>query len=446
VLTRLAYRINLNLERYFPEQRLFLKSDHETRFIRLRPATQALAIAGGTLVLGWTILATSIILMDSISAGSGRDQALRQQALYEQRLNALSQDRDARADEAAGAQERFNLALQQVAEMQARLLASEDSRRELETGIDVIQNTLRRTIKERDEARAQAAAAGVAQVAQNGTTKSDAGRAKDAMATVDILADALASTAQERDLMEGAAAKSAERVQSVIAEKKALETRNNEIFAKLEEAVTVSMGPLDKMFREAGMSPDELLSQVRRGYSGQGGPLTPLTLSTKGSEAHRDEQRANAILQGLDRMNLYRLAAFKAPFAMPVKGSFRWTSGFGTRNDPKGMGRRMHEGVDMAGAYGLPIHATADGVVTEAGWSSGYGRLIKIRHDFGIETRYAHLSAINVKVGERVSRGDRIGDMGNSGRSTGTHLHYEIRIGGRAVNPMTFIKAANHVF
>jgi len=446
VLTRLAYRINLNLERYFPEQRLFLKSDRETRFIRLRPATQALAIAGGTLVLGWTILATSIILMDSISAGSGRDQALRQQALYEQRLNALSQDRDARADEAAGAQERFNLALQQVAEMQARLLASEDSRRELETGIDVIQNTLRRTIKERDEARAQAAAAGVAQVAQNGTTKSDAGRAKDAMATVDILADALASTAQERDLMEGAAAKSAERVQSVIAEKKALETRNNEIFAKLEEAVTVSMGPLDKMFREAGMSPDELLSQVRRGYSGQGGPLTPLTLSTKGSEAHRDEQRANAILQGLDRMNLYRLAAFKAPFAMPVKGSFRWTSGFGTRNDPKGMGRRMHEGVDMAGAYGLPIHATADGVVTEAGWSSGYGRLIKIRHDFGIETRYAHLSAINVKVGERVSRGDRIGDMGNSGRSTGTHLHYEIRIGGRAVNPMTFIKAANHVF
>ena len=446
MLTRLAYRINLNLERYFPEQRLFLKSDRETRFIRLRPATQALAIAGGTLVLGWTILATSIILMDSISAGSGRDQALRQQALYEQRLNALSQDRDARADEAAGAQERFNLALQQVAEMQARLLASEDSRRELETGIDVIQNTLRRTIKERDEARAQAAAAGVAQVAQNGTTKSDAGRAKDAMATVDILADALASTAQERDLMEGAAAKSAERVQSVIAEKKALETRNNEIFAKLEEAVTVSMGPLDKMFREAGMSPDELLSQVRRGYSGQGGPLTPLTLSTKGSEAHRDEQRANAILQGLDRMNLYRLAAFKAPFAMPVKGSFRWTSGFGTRNDPKGMGRRMHEGVDMAGAYGLPIHATADGVVTEAGWSSGYGRLIKIRHDFGIETRYAHLSAINVKVGERVSRGDRIGDMGNSGRSTGTHLHYEIRIGGRAVNPMTFIKAANHVF
>ncbi|MFN4153296.1 MAG: DUF5930 domain-containing protein [Paracoccaceae bacterium] len=446
MLTRLTYRINLGLERYFPEQRLFLKSDTETRFIRLRPTTQAIAAAGGTLLLGWAILATAIILMDSISAGSGRDQAQRQQSLYEQRLNALSQDRDARADEAAGAQERFNLALQQVAEMQARLLASEDSRRELETGIDVIQNTLRRTIKERDEARAQAQAAGVAQVAENGTTKSDAGRARDAIATVDILAGALSATAQQRDLMEGAAARSAERVETVMAEKKALQARNNEIFARLEEAVSVSMEPLDKMFRAAGMSPDDLLRQVRRGYSGQGGPLTPLTLSTKSAESNADERRANAILQGLDQMNLYRLAAYKAPFAMPVKGNFRWTSGFGTRNDPKGMGRRMHEGTDMAGAYGLPILSTADGVVTHAGWSSGYGRLVKIRHEFGIETRYAHMSAIKVKVGDRVSRGDRIGDMGNSGRSTGTHLHYEIRIGGRAVNPMTFIKAANHVF
>ncbi len=446
MLTRLAYRINTTLERYFPEQRLFLKSDTETRFIRLRPATQAIAIAGGSLAVGWMILATAIILMDSISAGSGRDQALRQQALYEQRLNALSQDRDARADEAAGAQERFNLALQQVAEMQARLLASEDSRRELETGIDVIQNTLRRTIKERDEARAKVDEANVALASQTGTPRTEAGRARDALETLDILSDALANTAQERDLMEGAAEKAAERADTIMAEKKALQTRNNEIFTKLEEAVTVSMEPLDKMFREAGMSPDDLLDAVRRGYSGAGGPLTPLQLSTKGSDAHADEVRANAILSGLDRMNLYRLAAFKAPFAMPVNGAFRWTSGFGYRRDPKGAGTRMHEGTDMAGAYGMPIYATADGVVTHAGWDSGYGRLVKIKHEFGLETRYAHLSAIRVNVGDRVSRGERVGDMGNSGRSTGTHLHYEIRIGGRAVNPMTFIKAANHVF
>ena len=100
----------------------------------------------------------------------------------------------------------------------------------------------------------------------------------------------------------------------------------------------------------------------------------------------------------------------------------------------------------MAGDYGAPIYTTADGVVTYAGWENGYGRLVKVQHAFGIETRYGHMSQIRVEVGQKVSRGDRIGDMGNSGRSTGTHLHYEIRIGGSAINPMTFIKAATNVF
>jgi len=84
--------------------------------------------------------------------------------------------------------------------------------------------------------------------------------------------------------------------------------------------------------------------------------------------------------------------------------------------------------------------------VIHAGWQSGYGQLVSIRHEFGIETRYGHMSKIRVTKGQKVSRGDRIGDMGSTGRSTGTHLHYEIRIGARAINPMNFIKAARDVF
>ena len=444
MLTRLAYRINQSLERYFPEQRLFLKSDTETRFIRLRPATQAVAVVVGGLALAWTILATAILMFDSISAGTSREQVQRQQALYEERLNTLSADRDIRVDEAVRAQERFNLALTQVSSMQARLLASEDRRRELETGIDVIQNTLRRTIKERDEARAEADQARLA--AAPGAAYTEAGRVQDTADTLEFLATSLEGTAQERDRMVGIADKAAERAEKVALEKKELELRNDAIFTQLEEALTVSVEPLEKMFIEAGMNPEDLLSAVRKGYDGQGGPLAPIALSTKGAMPFVEEQRANAILARLDRMNLYRLAAFKAPFDMPVKSAFRWTSSYGYRRDPKGYGTRMHEGVDMAGPVGSPIYATADGVVTHAGWSSGYGRLIKIQHQFGIETRYGHLSQIRVEVGQKVSRGDRIGDMGNSGRSTGTHLHYEVRIGGASVNPMTFIKAANHVF
>ncbi|THD84206.1 M23 family peptidase [Aliigemmobacter aestuarii] len=446
MLTKLAYRINSTLERTLPEQRLYLKSDQGTRFVRLRPMTQAIALAVGAALLTWTTIATSVLLLDSISAGSGRDQAARQQTMYESRLNALSTDRDLRAEEAVRAQERFNLALQQVSEMQEALLASEDRRKELETGIDVIQNTLRRTIKERDEARAEVDRITLALSEQTGSTRTGEGRAREAMATLDIVTSALAETAEERDAMEANAEKAREDAKAIADEKRQLELKNDAIFARLEEAVTVSMEPLDNMFRAAGMSPDDLLNQVRRGYSGQGGPLLPFSASSMGGKLTPDEIRANAILKGLDHMNLYRLAAVKSPFANPVRGSYRFTSGFGYRRDPKGAGTRMHSGLDFAGAYGTPIHATADGVVVEAGWGNGYGRMVKIRHDFGIETLYAHLSQIRVSEGQRVSRGDRIGDMGNSGRSTGTHLHYEVRIGGNPVNPMTFIRAASNVF
>lgn len=445
--SRLTHKLNSALERFLPERRLFLKSDTETRFIRLRPTTQAAAIAGTTLVAGWTIIATAVLLMDSIGSGTAREQAARQQATYEARLNALAADRDARAAEAHAAQERFNLALSEVSAMQERLLASEDRRRELETGIEVIQATLRRTRQERDAARVETERL---EAAVAGEARPDAVPGADAAelaATVTFLTDALAATAGEREAVISSADEAKLRAEELDLELRLIEERNDRIFGQLEEAVTVSLEPLDKMFRSAGMEPDRIIEEVRRGYSGQGGPLTPIAMSTMGgAEVEPDALRANEILRRLDEMNLYRIAAQKAPFAMPVKSAFRFTSGFGYRRDPKGAGTRMHEGTDFAAAHGTPIYATADGVVTHAGWSGGYGRLVKIKHAFGIETRYAHMSQIRVSVGDRVSRGDRIGDMGNSGRSTGTHLHYEVRVGSAPTNPMTYIRAAKDVF
>jgi hypothetical protein len=140
-------RFGAALERRFPEKRLFLRSDTQTRFVRLSPATQILALGGSALIVGWAIMASAIIMMDSLSAGSIREQAEREQRLYEERLNALSEERDKRIAEAIAAQERFTVALGQVSEMQMRLLASDERRREYETGIEVIQATLRKTMK-----------------------------------------------------------------------------------------------------------------------------------------------------------------------------------------------------------------------------------------------------------------------------------------------------------
>ena len=440
MLTKVSHNINARLEAYLPERRLFLKSDRDTRFIRLRPFTQLVALTISALSLGWMILATAILLMDSISAGTSREQVARQQSLYEERLNALSEDRDLRAAEASGAQARFGTALEQVAQMQARLLASEQRRRELETGIDVIQNTLRRTIDERDAARAEFLALNAA---GSGTAEA---RQRDVAASLAYVTDTLGQTAVQRDGAAKLAAEADEKVATVESAKRALETRNDVIFGQIEQALKVTIEPLDQMFRDAGLDPSTLIDAAKRGYDGQGGPLTPIRLSSRNEAPFAEEVRANSILLGLQEIDQYREAAFKTPFAMPVKTAVRYTSGFGNRRDPFGRGVRGHEGQDMAGAYGSPIYATADGVVVQAGWASGYGRLVKIRHAHGFETRYGHLAQVRVEVGQKVSRGDRIGDMGNSGRSTGTHLHYEVRIGGSPKNPMTFIKAGQNVF
>jgi murein DD-endopeptidase MepM/ murein hydrolase activator NlpD len=134
------------------------------------------------------------------------------------------------------------------------------------------------------------------------------------------------------------------------------------------------------------------------------------------------------------------------PSDKPVKTDVTFTSGFGVRADPFHAGAAMHPGIDLAGSYGTPIYATADGTVIRAGWNSGgYGNLVEIDHGRGISTRYGHMSAILVHEGDHVTRGEQIGRMGSTGRSTGNHLHYEVRIDGRPVNPIPFMKSTDYV-
>ncbi|MDG1067184.1 MAG: DUF5930 domain-containing protein, partial [Sulfitobacter sp.] len=226
--TKLAIKVDAFLERHFPERRVFLKSDNDTRFIRLRPITQLIALTGSAALVAWAIVATAIILMDSIGSGNFREQAKRDQRTYQARLNDLSSQRDSRAEEALAAQERFNAALSQISVMQSELLTSETRRRELETGIDVIQSTLRNTMKDREEARGQ--------VALLQTEGGAAIQMAASTAPMDFLADALARTAQERDqviLDSQDALLAADALNQKIAE---MQEQNDTIFRQLEEA------------------------------------------------------------------------------------------------------------------------------------------------------------------------------------------------------------------
>lgn len=132
------------------------------------------------------------------------------------------------------------------------------------------------------------------------------------------------------------------------------------------------------------------------------------------------------------------------PSRKPVD-SFKLTSQYGFRADPFAGRRARHKGVDMAGPIGTPIYATADGIVGRAQWVGGYGQYVEVDHGGEIQTRYGHLSQILVQPNQRVTKGQVIGLMGSTGRSTGSHLHYEVRIAGNSVNPMPFISSRDYL-
>lgn len=125
------------------------------------------------------------------------------------------------------------------------------------------------------------------------------------------------------------------------------------------------------------------------------------------------------------------------PTISPAKGIT--TSRFGHRRDPITGSRAFHQGIDISAAPGAPVYASADGIVTSAGWNGGLGRAVYISHGYGLSTRYGHLSRVAVEEGTKVKRGDVIGYVGNTGRSTGYHLHYEVHEDGKARNPMGYI-------
>lgn len=440
-------RLNQRLERRFPEQRLFLRSDNTTRFVRLRPATQAIGLTAVTAFFAWGVIATSILLMDAIGSGNLRDQALRDQANYEHRLNQLAEERDSRALEAEAAHARFTEAMERISEMQMQLLASEERRLELETGIDTIHATIRRVTRERNDARERLAEVTRTLAAETGSTRTAADRSRDNEEMLDYMLVAMERVTRTTHDLSLDAEQARNQARHLAMENELLKDRNHMIFTQLEEALDKVVAPMERVFRNAGVSADQIRRLVRQGAASQTDSLRPIAISTSGSIAPSpDIARANAILGKMADIDAYRRGIDRLPVARPVTAAVRQTSGFGMRRHPLTGRNTMHTGVDWAGARGTPILASADGVVKKAGREGGYGNLVILQHEFGIETYYAHLNSIDVRVGQRVSRGQRIGGMGTTGTSTGVHLHYEVRVNGRPVNPITYVRAGENVF
>jgi murein DD-endopeptidase MepM/ murein hydrolase activator NlpD len=191
--------------------------------------------------------------------------------------------------------------------------------------------------------------------------------------------------------------------------------------------------------RRLGIDPGMMLAGLDR-REAMGGPLISLSTSANGALDPRF-QRLGA---SLARMDALEQGLRHLPQVLPARLDFI-SSGFGYRADPFTRGGAFHAGLDFKGHIGAPIYAAAAGTVSFAGRRQGYGNCIEVDHGNGLITRYAHMSGFRARVGQRVTAGQQIGLIGSTGRSTGPHLHFEVRVHDRAVNPRPFLEARNHV-
>ena len=418
---------------YFPERQILLKTGTDAKFITLNSSTQATLIFAVFIFVGWSVFSSLIFTFNALNSGSREQQFTRESLNFENRLSQISDEYHDYYEKVKHSEDRLEDALETIEYFQHEMTKAKLREKELQAGMLSLQELTKQLnnynfigIQKQSEPF-------------NDSVLDKRTNLINTPHKIAVLMPLLEQIIKERDNTKIKLDKSLRKVDELSYELDLSKQNNEQLFRQIEEALIVSVKPLEKMFRSVGLNLTNILDLIRSNYSGYGGPNLPIS-NLPEQNLTTSERLAARMVDQIFELGALRVAIQKLPFAHPLNETFQYTSGFGPRWGT------MHYGTDMAARHGSPILATADGTIDFAGWEKGYGKLVKIKHDFGYETRYAHLSKIAVKVGQRISQGARIGEMGNTGRSTGTHLHYEIRRNGKPINPMKYIRAKQNVF
>lgn len=214
-----------------------------------------------------------------------------------------------------------------------------------------------------------------------------------------------------------------------------LKNLNEEVAKRISTKADGHIDDLESIVRQTGLNPTSIKQQINKNKKhrdAEGGPYIPSSLPKISDDTQK-------MFDLLDELHNLRQIVARLPLSMPIKNA-EAHSGFGHRYDPFNGKLAFHSGLDLAAPSNSKVYSTSDGVVTAAERDLAYGNMIDINHGFGIVTRYGHLKMINVKKGDKVKRGDVIGIQGSTGRSTGEHLHYEVRYNGQPINPQKFLQ------
>lgn len=419
----------------FPERQVHFRTDGRVAFFRLTTLSQVIASAALIAALGWTgFLSYSYVEHNKVVAVKDGQIASARLA-YHSLLG-----------EVAEYQNKFNAITQDLEHNHAMMLGLVERNAKLQTSLRSISDELRTT--QDDRSKIVAAREGLRRKLSN--LEQELGGLTTRNFTLrdnlDSVENNLQMALQERNEARFESTRMKSYVQQLEERLASLQQSHENSVQRLTEQTLNQIGDLEKLVSLAGISPEKLAAVDDGGdsASGQGGPFIP-------AEA-LDSMPAGELKKSLDqldnhlaRLNNLKSAVRHLPLAAPLD-TYYITSGFGKRRDPLNKRWAAHYGIDFGSGKNAPIFATAPGVVKHAGWKGRYGRFIEIDHGNGVVTRFGHLAKIFVKRGQKVAFRDKIALLGNSGRTTGAHLHYEILFKDRNVNPMKFIKAGRNVF
>jgi len=449
--TSFVGRLRSGLIRLFPERQIYHRSRGEVHFVTIPPRTQIVLVSGTLAFLTWVAFTSvNVVFKDQIIDAKDR-RFNEMQANYETRVNRLQREIDNVNGAMRVTQDRF--------EQELRVLNDRQNQ------IDQLLDNQEVLYFEHEELRTR-----VASMGENPMTETPDGTSVLAMdveqrdaairqsrplppvraSTVDGVSTVLATIAQGGGHVRNALSTRATRIARMEDTVRGLRTNQRDAIFRIENEAVDRGERLQTILESLGLDLDAYMAGFRGDeFSGVGGPGIDIEDLEPYIEDDEDTADLSRYLvrtsNHLDDLSVLQAAVNNLPLVRPTD-IFRMTDGFGMRRDPFNRRLRMHHGLDFAGPSGTPVVATAAGRVIRAGNMSGYGRVIEIDHGNGISSRYAHLRRIDVSVGDEVSVRQAIGQLGNTGRSTGPHVHYEVRFNGEPLDPLPFLEAGRHVF
>ncbi|MEQ1707042.1 MAG: peptidoglycan DD-metalloendopeptidase family protein [Terricaulis sp.] len=405
-MSQFGSRARAFFDRMFPERQIYHRSGGTVRYVSLSPGKQALLALSAVGLAGWCVYATANTVLEGPQATASNAEIERERAKYDRWLN------ESRAQAAAS-----------QAQLEERTRQFDRATAEFESRHEVLRSLL------------EYAGGASLQLAASRPIERDGAR---------IIMAASIDEAEPRQSRAIASEPYQVTTVGFRARTDRLETDQEHTLSELEDQVVERSEQVRGVLRLTGVS----MASLSGPEAEVGGPLVPQDFVAYLRDSGLNPAFAQRVAEVAARVTESRRLgdiADSTPLAPPVAVDYRETSGYGQRIDPFNGRAAFHSGLDMAAFERAPVVATSPGVVVFAGTRSGYGYTVEIDHGHGFKTRYGHLRDIQVQRGDRVAIGQRVGSMGSTGRSTATHLHYEVWFRGRAVDPVNFLRAGRHV-